>query len=157
MNKIAITAIILATAAIIIGFWVVGSPQKQRQEKIDQARTSDLQNITWAIQEYWNKKEALPAVLDDLIGQTGFYLEKNNLEDPETEEKYNYEKISGETFRLCANFFTDNIGESKDGLRSIDYSYPYSNWRHYSGEYCFKFKVGESLINKPRQIVPISL
>ncbi len=109
-RSLAIAGIVVVVAAIVIGFIAVGSPAKQRDLRFDNQRTGDLQSIQWQVINYWQHKEKLPALLDDLTDETtGFVVPT----DPETDQPYGYsiKAISGTqgtaggmSFQLCAVF-----------------------------------------------------
>ncbi len=127
-------------AAIIASMFVVGSPAKQRDARIDQNRVSDLQMIQSSLIDYWRDKEALPenlaALEDDIIGY-------RNPADPESGEAYEY-MLTGElTFQLCATFTTESDGTGQDVYAvpmMYDFGYmggDFDVWSHGEGRVCF--------------------
>lgn len=98
-------ALVIISISIVAGFFIAGSPFKERLRQFDERRISDLQTIQFQIIDYWQSKEKLPAGLEDL---------QDNLRDvtpprdPETGQLYEY-KIRGDlSFELCASFQTSN-------------------------------------------------
>jgi len=131
----AVISVVLAS--VIAGFFLAGSPQSQRLVRFDERRVSDLQNIQWQLINYWQRKEALPATLDELNDSiSGFYAPK----DPETGSDYDYKKTGKMSFELCAVFSTDGSGEYTD--KTISMPSPIgsqeNNWSHGSGRTCFE-------------------
>ncbi|MEK7132979.1 MAG: DUF5671 domain-containing protein [Patescibacteria group bacterium] len=126
---------IIVLAAIVSGFFIIGTPAQARMLRQDMNRTSDLQNIQWQVVNYWQQKEALPAVLGDLRDPIGGYTVPM---DPETKELYRYEKTGNLSFRLCAIFTTegDATGD-KSMVRPATYGVTDENWQHGVGEVCF--------------------
>ncbi|MBI4592090.1 hypothetical protein HY733_01440 [Candidatus Uhrbacteria bacterium] len=138
----AVGSSVVIVAAIIASMFVVGSPAKQRDARLDQNRVSDLQTIQSSLIDYWRDKEALPETLaaleDDIIGY-------RNPTDPESGEAYEY-AVTGElTFQLCATFATELDG---DGFDQNVYTrievYPVGSmggdfdvWSHAEGRVCF--------------------
>src|SRR5690606_14140915 len=57
---------VLVIAAIVAGFFILGTPAELRAQKQDAIRIQDLQNLQWQIVNYWQQKETLPATLDEL-------------------------------------------------------------------------------------------
>lgn len=130
----------LVIFAIVGGFFIVGSPQYQRQLKQDATRVQDLQNIQWQIVNYWQQKEKLPASLADLKDPIS-----NNIIplDPATKQSYEYIPGEGMSFQLCATFATTG-GDMPDGAM-VQPTEPMAkgspiadNWSHGTGHQCFE-------------------
>jgi hypothetical protein len=138
--------IVFVAVVAITGFFLVGSPQKERAKKIDSIRTSHLSIMQYDIAEYWRQKKALPenlTLIRPIDGAAG--LPK----DPETQATYEYRVINDNTFELCANFLT--ASEEDESM----YAYPmYGNsgpflsnaegWSHGMGRTCFTRQINES-------------
>jgi hypothetical protein len=127
-------ATIAAALAVVTGLVMLGTPSRARERRMDELRTSDLAQLSTAIDEYWNKHSALPAVLDSLV--SGHQLDRLPA-DPESNSSYKY-VVSGEhAYRLCATFAqpTDTMAPP----RSYDYlgRSTHRSWRHGKGESCF--------------------
>jgi len=143
--------IILVAAAAIAGFFIVGSPQKERLRKFDERRISDLQFLQSEIINYWIKKEKLPENLvllkDDI---RGVQIPK----DPESGTDYGYEILSLESFKLCANFVLPSFGVGDSKIPQPAYPggvyYGESNWDHEAGPACFERKIDKE-IYKPEK------
>jgi hypothetical protein len=126
-----------ATAAVIAGiiggFWVLGTPARQREIAADRQRLQDLGAIAQNLhQQYLNQPDTykLPDTLPT--------AEVRN--DPLTNQPYEYERMGDRTFQLCATFGTDSS------------TYPLANrvddpalerWQHPQGRHCFDFEVSE--------------
>lgn len=146
------TILITTCVALIViyGFIAVGSPFKQRMNRLDSERVSDLTVIQAQIINYWGKKNKLPASLGDLTDNiSGF---KAPL-DPETKKPYDYKVLSDLSFELCANFFTKSAKESDK--RAAPYieslrGYPDEawNWQHEIGRFCFTRNIDPQLYKK---------
>lgn len=124
--------------AIVIGFWVMGSPYTQKEKRFDAVRVSHLQTIQYQIVSYWQNKEKLPATLDDLKDPiSGFVLPT----DPSTNTSYEYVSTGKLSFQLCATFSK----ETPTGASLQEFTvpaYPYKNrvdenWSHGAGRACF--------------------
>ena len=135
--------------------FVVGSPAKQRDARLDQNRVSDLQTIQSSLIDYWRDKEVLPDTLgaleDDIIGY-------RNPSDPESGEAYEYSATDELSFQLCATFATESDGSSKDVYAvpmMYDFGYmggDFDVWSHAEGRVCFdrtidpeRLKTGSSI------------
>lgn len=135
---------VLIVAAIIAGFMVMGSPQKQRKLTFDSQKTSDLQNIQWQVVQYWQRKETLPNALQDLKDPISNYVVPT---DPQTRAEYEYRKTGDFSFELCAdfNYETDERLVGRCGRGGCDMSMPSiaypgaenDNWQHEAGRQCF--------------------
>jgi hypothetical protein len=140
-------AIIVVLAIIVAGFFVAGSPFKQRLIRFDEKKISNLQEIQSQTLNYWMQKEALPAKLEDLTDSiSGF---KAPL-DPQTGKIYSYEKTGKLSFELCANFnLVREYGEN--GLNSISAkpmssaAFGTENWSHDAGDFCFERTIDPEL------------
>ena len=133
---IAAGAVVLA--AIISGFFILGSPAEMRLARFDDQKVSDLQNIQWQVVNYYQQKESLPTSLDELNDPlSGSAIPT----DPQSGAAYTYEVTGPLSFELCATFNTD----SHSALRSPNVPLtPYvdgveiDNWLHGAGDVCFE-------------------
>lgn len=136
----AVASAAVIVLAIIASLFVVGSPSKQRDVRLDQDRVSDLQTIQSSLIDYWRDKEALPeslvALEDDIIGY-------RNPVDPESGETYEYTMTGELTFQLCATFTTQSDFSDKETYATpmmYDFGYMGGNfniWSHEMGRGCF--------------------
>ncbi|MDP3994071.1 MAG: hypothetical protein U1C57_00945 [Candidatus Doudnabacteria bacterium] len=137
------TIIAVVAAAVIAGFFVVGSPQEERLRRFDEMRVQNLQFIQSEIIYFWQNKNHLPASLDDLRDDIrGISIPR----DPQTGESYGYQTKGSANFELCANFARagrfENApasGIQKSVPAGIGYSPGgYGNWQHDAGRVCFE-------------------
>lgn len=151
----AIISAIVVLVSIISGFFIVGSPAKQRALKFDQQRISDLQVIQNQIIYYWTQKQKLPIKLADLTDSiSGFTAPK----DPETGDEYKYGFESELKFLLCANFKTASGALKSDEQFSIPRAIPTmyypsndANWSHPNSQYCFTRTIDPQLYKTNNQ------
>ncbi|MEW6610952.1 MAG: DUF5671 domain-containing protein [Patescibacteria group bacterium] len=136
--KTILRGMIMVIGAVIVGgFFLVGSPQKQRLIRFDTQRVSDLQTIQNEVITYWQQKGSLPQTLEELNNDISGY--RTPL-DPETNVAYEYHLKDTLTFELCATFKT--TGDEEDARRSTK-PMPYGstpqnwNWAHGIGRACF--------------------
>ena len=135
INKsLAYIASVIVFASIISGFFIVGSPSKQRMFKFDIERVNNMQIIQNEIINYWNNKNALPDNLDNLKDNINGF---NPPLDPKTKKSYEYNILSELSFELCATFETSNKNIYKE-TKYHQYPYNIENWEHEKGLTCFK-------------------
>jgi len=131
-QRIFLGFVILALVlAVGYGIYVAGSPGGQRLLKFDDARVSDLQNISQTVDTYWELNEELPGALEDLQGSRLYFV--RSIQDPATQQTYEYRVINGNQYQLCAVFATDSSQKEQRVPR------PYSAkvWDHGTGRTCF--------------------
>jgi len=137
-NGFAIAATLVVLASIVTGFYVIGSPAKQRALRFDERRSQDLQSIQWQVVSYWQQKEQLPQNLSQLEDPiSGF----NVPEDPKTNQAYEYRVTGPLAFELCATFeLPTPEGRRANGsvTMPIDmYGKGLDTWQHEAGRQCF--------------------
>ena len=133
-----ISAVVLA--ALVYGFTQVGSPGHRRALELDNERISGLTSIKSAVQGYHTKNKKLPTTLDDLLKDSNYSYLDERIQDPETEQKYEYSIVNQTSYKLCATFVTDSEDEKnkKGGFR--DY-YVDKEFKHPKGHHCFNLNV----------------
>ena len=145
MKYFIIIVIVIVIVFVLGGFFIVGSPQKERARQFDQQRINDLSSIQWQIINYWQAKSKLPKALEDLRDLIGGFVPPV---DPETGDPYGYEIRGPLTFALCAVFNQkaddeearlrgEPLGSARDkplgsarGEQMI--------WDHPAGRHCFE-------------------
>ena len=123
--------ILAVVLAVGYGIYMVGSPEGQRLLKFDARRVSDLQNISQTIDAYWELNEELPGTLDDLQGSRLYFV--RSIQDPATQQPYEYRVVDGNQYQLCAVFTTD----SSQGEQRVPRPYSAKVWDHGTGRTCF--------------------
>lgn len=119
-----VAGIVVVAAALVLGFLFLGTPGHARQRAMDRKRIDDLYDIASRIHAEYAIDYALPSRLPPEIQKT----------DPFTGRPYEYVRLNGRRFRLCATFATTN-SEQDDTyapLRGGD-------WSHRAGRGCYKF------------------
>lgn len=131
---------LVATAAVvtgaIAGFWLLGSPTRQRQIRADQQRLQDLHQIAQDLNQKAEQSQnrgkpvKLPALLPANERKT----------DPISGKLYDYQRINNTQYKLCAEFATDSAEDRlQDPTTDQDF------WQHPSGRHCFQLNVLEKL------------
>ena len=150
----AIKSSVLVALVIAYSFSVMGSPKSQRLLRLDDRRVQDLQSIQYAVINFWQQKEKLPANLAELSNPISSYAVPV---DPEFEKGlvYEYTVKSALSFELCATFalpIQKGWREYSSGGVMPMYSekdiavssYPYpgggvnESWSHETGRTCFE-------------------
>ena len=134
----AIAAIVAAVVAVVAGLFVLGSPARAREHRLDDMRVRDLSTIATALNRYWTKHAAMPDTVDSLVS-TG--LLDRIPTDPFTGVRYPIHLTGGNSYRLCATF-AQPLDTTRDS--------PYESWgdvyrgrlawRHGAGESCFDLR-----------------
>lgn len=152
----ALASSILILGCVIAGFFIVGSPAKQRAVRMDDQRVVDLQSIQSQVLSFWIQKETLPSSLDELQDPFSGYQAP---QDPLTDENYSY-TVKGELeFELCANFETEmspqmmgkNVYPQPMNLGYQDSSF--DTWSHGMGMTCFTRTIDPELYEDQGGIV----
>ncbi len=133
---------LLVLVFIGYGIFITGTPGQQRALQFDQRRVSDLQQISYAVNAFWQRSNALPQSFDDLKNQQNYYIQSIN--DPKTGSQYEYKILGDTSYELCAVFQTD----SSQYATRLKTPVPFSEqvWNHGTGRTCFKKEV-QSIIS----------
>ena len=136
-KNLAIAVSLVVLISIVVGFFVIGTPNDQRKRRFDEQRTYDLQALQSQIINYWIQKDKLPgqlSVLKDDI--SGFVVPT----DPNTKGEYEYRIISGLSFELCATF--QHVSDDRDKTGQFTEPMPrgayQQNWSHKAERTCFE-------------------
>jgi len=144
--------IAIVAAAVIAGFFIVGSPQEERLRRFDERRIQDLQFIQSEIINFWINKGRLPEQLSDMRDDIRGIAIPN---DPKTGAEYLYriKDMHRLVFELCAVFDRSNtvINSSQKFPRVDSYYYSGQNWNHDAGLVCFERTIDKD-IYKPAQL-----
>ncbi len=135
----------MVAAGVVAAFFVVGSPQTQRERRFDEQRVGDLQNIQWQIVNYWQTKGVLPPALSALEDDiSGFRVPA----DPQTRNVYEYRMEGNMTFELCAVFSLDSKDAGTGGVVPMPRAPAAefgTNWEHGAGRTCFERTIDPDL------------
>ena len=147
LKVLAILGAVIALAAIIAGFIIVGSPSTQRVIRFDEQRINDLQSIKYSVDNYWQSKKTVPESLA-VLESMGIVIPV----DPENGSTYEYEAISSPAgYKICATFDLPSDLKISNAGYSVP-TYPGSmqtDWSHNAGHVCFDMSGDNvSLINK---------
>ena len=135
--------IIIGVVVLVVGYGILlaGSPTTQRALQSDQIRASNLQQISFAIDEYWARNQNLPETLEELQDSRYYFVEA--VFDPITKEPYEYQVLGEKQYELCATFDL----ASRDNRVSPRLSLKV--WEHEKGRACFLLEI-QPRISPPR-------
>lgn len=144
----AVVPIVVITISFVGSFFIVDSPALARLKAYDRTRTSNLQEIKYATDDYYREFNKLPESLTELKTYRAYI----QITDPKSEETYEYQIIDEVSYELCADFETSN----KEGETLTEYGY--EEFLHDAGRNCFKRKVSqlEKEVMSPLRVAPIS-
>ena len=125
-------ATLLVGTAVVLAFWIVGSPVFARKQKTDSQRTQDLASVAGSVRSYYREHKVLPTGLSAVRPSESVSSEQ--LADPLTRQPYEYKILAADRFALCAIFETNTM---KLDERSMDYYQAREFYRHPAGHYCF--------------------
>ncbi|HEX8591427.1 MAG TPA: DUF5671 domain-containing protein [Candidatus Paceibacterota bacterium] len=137
-HLVAGAALLLVLLTVAAGFFIVGSPRDMRMMRYDQQKVGDLQSLQYQIVTFYQQKQELPETLAEIVDPlTGFVIPQ----DPQG-GAYRYERVSSESFKLCASFNHESRdvsgrGAYHDSVAMPAGMNPEDNWRHGAGESCF--------------------
>ncbi|WP_035994358.1 hypothetical protein [Leptolyngbya sp. KIOST-1] len=125
-------ATVAVAAAIAAGFWVLGTPGRQRDIAADRQRVRDVATIAQRLHERYTAADdfELPDTLSAIDAPS----------DPLTRQPYEYARIGDRTFELCATFATDS---STHRLSDRTRNPEAARWQHPQGRHCFEFDVAQ--------------
>jgi len=115
----------VASAAVVAGIIVVGSPAEERTRRLDRRRVEDLAIMASAVDLFWTRHARIPASLEELHKEPGA---REPLSDPVTGAPYEYKASIDRSFELCARF--ENASAGDPAARS-------GFWSHGAGLHCF--------------------
>ena len=130
---------LLATAAVvlgvIVGFWLLGSPTRQRQITADQQRLTDIRGIAQSLhqQAEQSQNRGSPVNLPTALPR------RERKTDPISGKLYEYQRIDKTHYKLCAVFATDSTEDRLQNSPSTDQDL----WQHPRGRHCFRLDVRE--------------
>lgn len=135
----------MVAAAVVGGLYLAGSPRSVRSQNFDNQRLNDLQQISNAIDAYFDTTNAVPTNLHDVTSSGKMQYAVNSFNDPETKVPYEYRVTGGSTYELCAMFALPTQKNAADGpapsmpMRAPEPygAIPQVDWTHSAGRHCF--------------------
>ncbi len=111
--------------AVIAGVMVAGTPAEGRMQRLDRVRANDLRSIATSIDAFWERHERVPDSLGELVADPRAQV---SIEDPGTEQEYEYRILDEDSYELCAVFALASVSNN----RARD-----AFWLHDAGRHCF--------------------
>src|SRR3989344_1016224 len=130
-----ISSLVGVLAAVVWGFFVMGSPFTVRNRRMDERGVSDLQSIQWQVVNYWQQKERFPKSLAEIEDPLSGYKTPT---DPVTKAPYEFTLGEGYAFSLCATFELPNNGRNQNIAKYPIADMSAENWEHTAGRVCFE-------------------
>jgi hypothetical protein len=127
---------LLVFFALIGAIMHIDSPAESRMKKHDDLKVSTLQNLSSAIDDYYDFHDELPQSLSEV--EDTYSSWRYNEENPFNNSNYGYEvvdAIAGK-YKLCATFETQS--DQDDDYRPYFYD---RKWDHDAGWQCFELTV----------------
>lgn|SRR5262245_11925518 len=134
--RLAATAVAVVIAA---GFFVSGSPFRERMARLDRQRVEDLREIARSVSLYYENNRVLPDSLGALLMTQGTYEGRLSIRDPITHAPYEYARLDSTGYELCATFEAPSDNRS---ARPFEQTSEF--WKHSAGRQCFRLQAGRS-------------
>lgn len=152
------SCVVFVVLSLGLGLYFSGSPKEVRATRLDDARITALANIQNSIGWYYRDTKKLPDTLQLLNDHVGGLL----INDPETQQPFEYTVKSETKFELCASFLRKDTN-IQERVNSYPYSVPStengiiqgSNWSHSQGRFCFDRELNPEYFKVQNQIPPI--
>lgn len=136
-------AVVFVVAATIYGFFVVGSPSKERGIMLDSQKVNNLITIASAIDNFYDLKRRLPENLTEIESDRSYYLPQG------TTDGILYKKGEGNKFELCATFSDRSVYEGR-WAESAPVQQEDRSWYHEAGDRCYELRArGSSIFTMP--------
>lgn len=135
---------VIGTVVVVagLGLYFSGSPVVERQRRLDDQRTQDLQQITYAVDQFNQQNARLPSSLDELRNSQS-YVSPSILNDPESNAPFDYRTTGTSTYELCATFSTVlTDANNAQPMAPAPYGAPVAGfWNHAAGHVCYSLHV----------------
>ena len=121
--------LVVVIACLVVAFSLIDSPFRAREIREDRERVGELQQISWAVMEFYRQHDVLPQDLALLVEESK--IREEVARDPVSEEEYEYAIIDPQNYELCATFTHET---PEDG-------YVDPSWEHVAGHACFALEI----------------
>jgi hypothetical protein len=141
-----ILAGVLLFGVVGLSLYIVGSPLKNRELRIDQERLENAHIVSEAVEVFYAKRNRLPESLQELYnfsdllptfnGQRYSYLYRELADISESEFfDIEYKILEKHSYSLCSTFF--HPSSERDAYRNRWENKKSSQWSHPAGHHCF--------------------
>ncbi|MFH1029822.1 MAG: DUF5671 domain-containing protein [bacterium] len=144
-------SLVAVISTLISGFIFVELPKDNRARRKDEQLLNDINNVNFAVEEFYKIKKRLPVDFKELVKENIQIMQ--NLSNFEEEGNIIYEFEEKNKYRFCAVFLTSNKSAQNDCFGG---GYWEQEWGHDKGYQCFEKSViptDEIIMPKP---VPIN-
>lgn len=117
LNKdLAFYSIILALSifSIVYCFSVVGSPTYRKNKAYDKIRFDDITTLSYRVKNFYSTSRFLPTTSEDIP-------EFSTIVDPQNSNPYTYQKLTEDSFQICAVFATTQESKYNQGNDCIEF------------------------------------
>lgn len=122
----------IVVITLISGFIFVESPNQTRMKKFDGKILENFDNIKYAVENFYYSRKRLPGNLEELIPD---YISTDDIIiNMASGKKYEYEILTDNKYKICADFQTSNQG----GLSDCYSGWLDNEWSHDKGYRCFE-------------------
>lgn len=124
---------------VVIGYLKIDAPSVAREIRIDQQEISDLQDIQWRVEAYYQENDAFPAEIGML------YQDVPIPEAPAGRQAYEFTTKGRDAYVLCAEFAQPTPATGRSLAKPVSYDnntyLQNQNWEHSAGKKCFERKI----------------
>lgn len=116
---------------LVLGFLYAGSPQEERMRRFDQQRTDRLNQISYAVESYYQTNNRLPMNISEVFG----HIRASISPDPVTGLPFSYTVLTDTTYELCAEF---DLATEDPASKAMYQPLTQPNfWLHDAGRTCY--------------------
>lgn len=137
--KVGIGALIAVLLFVAIGYTKIDSPSVAREVRLDQEQITDLQDMQWRVESYYQTNNSFPARIEMLYADFPMPVA------PEGRQAYEYDITGADTYELCATFSEPTPEEERSFAKPLGYGddvyLQNQNWEHGTGRKCFERKI----------------
>lgn len=129
-------AFLVVLVLIGIGIAKIDTPAKARAINLDKQQITDLEEIQWRVEAYYQQNQSFPANFETL------YTDFPAPTAPEEREAYSYRVTGAKSYELCATFAEATPEEERNQPKTYspgeEAYYQNQNWEHLAGRKCFE-------------------
>ena len=136
-------SILVLVCILIWAFYIVKTPQYNRELRIDQKRINHVYQARRAVNMYYNSKQVLPNSMENLLKPESIKL-RNKLSFfiQSSKKKYfdlEYQVKTQTKYQICTLFL--HSSDQREAYKFLWENRNQKKWKHPSGKYCFTFSV----------------
>ena len=136
------TAVVVAL--VVAGLFAVGSPATARKARIDQERRNRITQLHFLLASHVREEGSLPSGLGDVdeevLRQQGYSVDVRR--DPESDEFFEYRRLSGREYEVCAEFLLSSDDDRVSEFRPFP-----GDVSHEPGRNCYERTVTDDEVD----------